>query len=195
MNKILYKSLPEDKAPHGHKFIKGKWYKIKGKLDICKNGFHASENIIDAIRYVNCFWLAKVEVRGKSKIGSDKQCWEEMRIIDWKKWTRKDSLSLAIYSAELVSENFEKEYPNNLRPRKAIQAAKKVLENDTKKNRAAAWSAAANAAASAAASAAWSAAWSAAENAAENAEENAASAAESASKEKMHNWIIKRKKL
>ena len=190
MTKILYKSLPEDKSPHGHKFVKGKWYKTKAELEICERGFHASENIIDAMEFVDCFWLAKVEVRGKSEIGSDKQCWEEIRIIDWKKWTRKDSISLSIYSAELVLENFEKEYPNDLRPREAIEAAKKVLKSDTEKNRAAA--ACVARAAWSAESAAWSAtsaAWSAASAA------WSATSVASALKEKIHNWIIKRKKL
>src|SRR3990167_2175163 len=96
-----------------------------------------------------------------------------MRIIKWKKWTKKDSVSLAIFSAELVLDNFEKKYPDDKRPREAIEAAKAVLKNDNEKTRDAAsaaasavWSAAAGAAsaASAAASAVWSAAsaWSAA---------------------------------
>ena len=155
---MLYKSIEENKKSNGHKWQLNIWYKTKGKLEICQNGFHASKNIIDAMSYVNCGWIAKVEVRGKSIKQKDKECWEEMRIIKWKKWTKKDSVSLAIFAAELVLDNFEKNYPNNKSPREAINAAKKVLKNDTQKNRDAARSAASAAwSARSASSAAWSA--------------------------------------
>lgn len=182
-------------SPHGHKFKVGKWYKIDGELEICKRGFHASKKAIDAMRYIDCEVLAKVEVKGKSEKESDKECWSEMKIIKTYKWTKKDSISLAIYSAELVLNNFEKKFPNDNRPRLAIEAAKAVLKNDTKKNRDTAkptWSAARSAAKSAAEStirsaaksawcAAWYAAWSAlsALSAAKSAESAAKHATES----------------
>jgi hypothetical protein len=60
----------------------GKWYKIKGRLKICGNGFHASTRLSDALAYVrNATVLALVEVRGKSAIQRDKECWSEMRIV------------------------------------------------------------------------------------------------------------------
>ncbi len=178
--KILYKSLPADRQPNGYKFKLGVWHKHEGDIEICKSGFHASKNAIDAMGHVNCFWLAKVEVKGKHQIQDDKECWEYMRIIKWVKWTKKDSVAQAIYAAELVLDNYEKNYPNDLRPREAIEAAKKVLKNDTVKNRSAAWSA--RSAALSAAESAWSAAWSAAESAWSAAESawSAAWAAESA---------------
>ena len=55
------------------------------------------------------------------------------------------SVKLAIFAAELVIKNFEDKYPNDKRPREAIEAAKKWLELQTTE------------AASAARSAAWSA--------------------------------------
>lgn len=180
--KILYKSLPADRKPHGFQFKKGVWYKAKGKLEICNNGFHASRNIIDAMDYVNCGYIAKVEVRGKSIIEDDKECWQEMRVVEWHKWTKKDSVFLAIFASELVLDNFEKKYPNDKRPRKAIEAAKKVLKNNTEKNR----------------SAAESAAWSAERNAASAARSAARSAERSAERRavilnKCHKFVIKRK--
>lgn len=68
----------------------------------------------------------------------DKQCWEEMRIVKKVNWNKKDSVSLAIYAAELVIDNFEIRYPNDKRPREAIEAAKRWLKNPTEKNRSAA---------------------------------------------------------
>ena len=157
MKTYLYKSLPANMKPHGHKFVVGKWYKIDGDILICNNGFHASKNIIDAMGYVAAEVLAKVEVRGKGIKQDNKECWSEMRLVKTYKWTKKDSVLLAIFAAELVLKNYEDKYPNDLRPRQAIEAAKKVLKQDNEKNRSAA---------SAAASAAWSAAESAAESAA-----------------------------
>ena len=95
---ILYKSLPKDKAPHGHKFRVGKWYKIDGDIDICRKGFHASKNIINSMNYVPAEVLAKVEVRGKSIKQYDKQCWSEMKLIKTTKWTKKDSFSVSNHS-------------------------------------------------------------------------------------------------
>jgi hypothetical protein len=62
----------------------------------------------------------------------------------WANWlivrvmTRPQSLAYAIFAAEQVIDIYEKLYPDNKKPREAIEAAKKVLENDTPKNRKAA---------------------------------------------------------
>src|SRR3990167_3051863 len=97
--------------------------------------------------------------------------------LDWANWliarvmTRPQYLAYAIYSAEQVIDIFEKKYPDDKRPRDAIEAAKAVLENDTTETRAAARDAAGavgaaagavgavGAAAEAAAWDAWAAAW------------------------------------
>jgi hypothetical protein len=174
---MLYKFL--DRKGRGivsrngdQKWKVGEWYKCEEKLDMCNVGFHASPKIYQAFSYIQGSVVAKVEVRGKHKSQDDKEVWEEMRIIEAKKWTKKDSVALAIFSAELVIENYEKECPGDDRPRKAIEAAKKVLENDTAKNRSAA--SAARSVASAAAS--------------------AASAARSAIVKKIDTWMTKRYK-
>ena len=92
--------------------------------------------------------------------------------LDWANWlivrllNRKDGIRYAIYAAEQVIEIFEKKYPKDDRPRKAIEAAKAVLKKNNVKTRAAAYdaSAAANAAsnaANAASNAAYAAAYAA----------------------------------
>jgi hypothetical protein len=48
--------------------------------------------------------------------------------------TPTNAAKFAIYSAENVLSVFEAEYPNDNQPRKAIQAAKRVLKNPTKEN-------------------------------------------------------------
>lgn len=141
MNNILYKSLPANRAPHGHKFRLNKWYKVDN-IQICERGFHASENIIDAMRYVTAAWLAIVEVKGECQKHNDKHCWSEMKVVKWYKWTKKDSISLAVYASELVLPNFEIKFPNDKSLREAIEAAKRVLKNNTRENRKTAKSAA-----------------------------------------------------
>ena len=61
--------------------------------------------------------------------------------LDWANWlivrvmTRPQYLAYAIYSAECVLDIFEEKCPDDKRPRKAIEAAKAVLANDTMENR------------------------------------------------------------
>jgi len=160
MNKqiYLYKALRKGKkSDHGnHKWKIGKWYKVDGNLSMCRNGFHASENIIDTMQYVNMEWLAKCEVRGESIKQSDKQCWSEMRVIETRRWGKEDSVRLAIYAASLVLKNYENKYPDDKRPREAIKATRDYLKTKDKK--------AARSAAESATRSAWSA-WSAARSA------------------------------
>ena len=157
----------------------GTWHNHKGKLDMCTSGLHASVRAIDAMRYVDCEILALVEVRGKHLKQDDKQCWSEMRVVKAYRWEKPDSVAMAIYSAELVIGEYEKRYPDDKRPRRAIEAAKAWLENPTEENRAAAKAAytAAKAAAKAAAYAAAKAAYTAAKAAAKAAAYAAAKAA------------------
>jgi len=85
--------------------------------------------------------------------------------LDWANWllprtmTYKQYVSYAVFAAEQVIGVYEKEYPDDKRPRQAIEAAKRCIENPSEKNKAAAAAtAAATATASAAAAAAATAA-------------------------------------
>ncbi len=154
----------------------GEWRKEEN-ISICNSGFHASKTPLQAMGYVAGEILAEVEVRGDHIAHDDKECWSEMRIMKAWHWKKPDSLALSIFAAELCLKNFEKRYPDDKRPREAIEAARRVLADDTEETRSAAesaWSAAWSAR-SAAESAAWSA-----RSAAESAAESAWSAAESA---------------
>lgn len=142
--KFLRTGLKSDFGNHTWKI--GEWYK-EDDIDICERGFHASKTPLQALSYVPGEILAEVEVRGKSIIEDDKECWSEMRVVKAYNWEKKDSVALSIFAAEPFLKNFEKLYPDDKRPREAIEAARRVLEADTLENR------------SAARSAAWSAAW------------------------------------
>src|SRR5690242_4667205 len=132
MKKKLYKYLRTDlKSDRGnHQWEIGRWYKVDEKLDICNVGFHASKTPLQALGYVAGELLAEVEVRGESIIEDDKECWSEMRLVKVWHWQKKDSVALSIFAAEQCIKNYEKLYPNDARPRNAIEAAKKVLTDD-----------------------------------------------------------------
>ena len=186
--KKRFKFLEEGlKSAHkSHTWEIGKEYKVEGKLEICNNGYHCSKEIYQAFSYIQGTYLAEVSVSGDSVINDDKECWEKMKILKVWKWQKKDSVAVSIGAAEMCLKNFEKVFPNDKRPREAIEAARKWLENPTKKNESAlsaesaarsAWSAA-EAAGSARSAESAASAWSALS--AESAAEAAASAAEAA---------------
>ncbi len=107
---------------------KGAWVHQDGTLSICHRGLHCSKDINQAFGFVQGEILAQVEVKGQSIIEDNKECWSDMRIVKAWKWEKKDSVSLAIYAAELVIDIYEKKYPNDDRPRRAIEAAKAYLK-------------------------------------------------------------------
>lgn len=83
---------------------------------------------------------------------------EKEKKYDWANWaivrcmTYNQYVAYAVYVAEQVIHIYEKENPEDKRPREAIDAAKRCFNNDSKENRsAAAW-------AESAARAAWAAA-------------------------------------
>ena len=132
-NTLLWKFILDGfKSAYGDCTWKiGEWKKESVAIK-CQKGFHASTRIIDALFYVKGSILAQVEVKGICDKEDDKQCWTEMRLVKAYKWTAQDSVKLAIYSAELVIDIFEKKYPKDKRPRQAIDAARAYLANPTK---------------------------------------------------------------
>ena len=104
-----------------------------------------------------------MEVKKFLKITSDHR-------LDWANWvivrvmTYDQYVSYAVYAAEQVIDIYEKEYPNDKRPRLAIEAAKKCIglkgaARDAARAAGDAARDAAGAAAWAAGAAAWAAAW------------------------------------
>ena len=98
------------------------WFKSQDKSDLAK--------VVDSLMKQDHFQWAN---------------WTLVRFLD-----RQQKIQYSIFAAEQVINIFEKKYPDDKRPRKAIEAAKKCLEADTGENRKA--SAAASAAAAADAS-------------------------------------------
>ena len=61
-----------------------------------------------------------------------------MRIVKAWKWTKNDSVAMAVYAAESVLHVYEKRYSHDKRPRNAIDAARRWVKHPTEKNRLAA---------------------------------------------------------
>jgi len=131
----------------------GEWHEEEGAPILCDNGFHCSVKPYDALRYVHGEVIARVEVEGPSVVAEDKECWMRMRLVQIWRWEKKDSVRLAIFAAEQVLHFYEERHPGDVRPRKAIEAAKRYLD-DPSAAYAAAYAAAAADAADAAAYAA-----------------------------------------
>ena len=132
---LLWKSMKSGLKSDSEDFQwkKGAWYKEEN-IEICKRGFHASIRPAHAMGYVDCEILARVEVKGEAIKHDDKECWSEMRIVKAYKWTEQDSVRLAVFAAELVIDIYEKKYPNDKRPREAIEAAKNWVKHPNAAN-------------------------------------------------------------
>ena len=112
----------------------GKWNKVEGDLSLCKKGLHCSKRVYQAFSFVQGEILAKVECSGKSDIQDDKEAYSEMRIVKCYRWQKVDSVALSIFAAGLCLANFEKVFPDDKRPKEAIEAAKRWLRDPTKEN-------------------------------------------------------------
>jgi len=136
----VWKSLQAGmKSGHSEYIWKiGRWDEINGEKSNEKD-FSASERVIDAMQDVPMEVLAQVEVDGEHFVRKgDKEYWQKMQVVNAWKWEKKHSVALAIFSAELTLQNYEKKYPSGDRSHKAIEAAKKWLKNPTEENRLAA---------------------------------------------------------
>jgi len=173
MNKTItgYKFIKQDmnSIKGGTKWRLKQWKKHKGEINLCQKGFHATRTALQSLDYpYGPRWFI-VEAKGEFKEKKDdKFVASEMRLVK-ELPTKKIAVEFAIKCAKRCLKNFEKEYPEDKRPREAIEATKNWLKKPTKKN---------GSAARFAAESAWSAAWSA--RSAGSAARSARSAAESA---------------
>ncbi len=175
-------SLPKDDIP-------GDWMPKLTKLSPCERGYHIVEaHQIPQWLKENC-QIFEVEYAGKMINADDKSVCGKVRLIKRMQYDPEVTPRLfAADCAEHVLHFYEDKYPDDDRPRKAIEASRKYARKEID---AAAWAAASDAAsdaardaAGAAASdaawyAAWYAAWAAAWDAAWDAAWAAASAAAS----------------
>jgi hypothetical protein len=179
MKEILFKALKKGRwAPYSEfHWPLRKWIKAEGEMKVCQNGIHlcTKDNVIE--------WLNEeiweVEARGERIEDGNKIVVQEARLgRKVKTWNEKTARLFACEVARRVLPVYEKYYPKDHRPRKAIEAAEKYLQGSiTEKELFAAKAAAEAAAEGAAEDAAWDAAEGAAGAAASSAAKDAAGAA------------------
>jgi hypothetical protein len=101
----------------------------EGELELCEKGLHASERLVDALSYGNSGVICRVEVGEDYLEGSDKLVSSYRKVL-----AVADCTSIlqqfAIETAESVLPIYEKEYPNDNRPRAAIEAVKAYLAGE-----------------------------------------------------------------
>ena len=151
----------------------GKWVRVNGDLAMCKRGIHAC-TFAQATRWLReeCYVIELRDVVSDDGAKLLARSGRLVRRVD--SWDQRAMVRFAADCAAHVLPIFEKKYPKDDRPRKAIQAARKWAKEPTEKNAASAASASAAAYASAAdASFAASAAYAAANAYAANAYANA----------------------
>jgi hypothetical protein len=149
----------------------GKWMPRVAEPEACVCGYH----VCTALQLLTGRWLGPevwiVEVRGKSDLSSsDKSCHEQARIVGPTYWNERAARLFAADCAERTLPLYEKQLPQDMRPRQAIETARRFANGEaTQNDLAAAWAAAG--------AAAWAAAWAAARDAARAAAWAAARAA------------------
>jgi len=173
----LYKVLNKDGTPHhGGKgqwnlparsddgtWAPGEWMpEIQGDLEPCYNGYHLCRKN-NLIRWLGpAIFVA--EYRGEMVEAVEKLVVREARLLyPLKAWDERTARLFACDCAEHVSHLFEQKYPEDTRPRNAIEVARRFANGEaTREELTAAWAAAGDAARDAARDAAWAAAWDAA---------------------------------
>ena len=154
--------LPQDGKP-------GKWLPKVDNLELCESGYHVTD-AEHLINWIDGNQLFEVETNGKVLQGNDKITCKQIRLVrQIKGWHDKNLRLFACWCAEQVLPIYEHEYPDDNRPRKAIEASRAyasgaVSMEELSVARDAAWAAAL----AAARAAAWAgdAAWDAARAAA-----------------------------
>ena len=114
----------------------GKWQKCEGEVSLCRNGFHGSQKPIDSLSYVFGTRWFECEAKGDILKDTDKFCASGMRLV--REIPKKVLQQFAIDCAWRVLHIFEEKYPDDKRPRQAIEAARAYLQNPCEENRAAA---------------------------------------------------------
>ena len=167
----MYHFLREDRKLQFEPYtpvVVGETLVYPGKPELCKAGFHASERIIDALRYAPGPVLCVVELGGEIVHGDDKAVAQERTVS----WMQDISPTLHEFACQVAEEALKECGVTDKRPWKAIEVKRKWLKGeasdeelkaatDAARDAAnAAWSAAANAA-WCAANAAWCAAYAA----------------------------------
>ena len=155
------------KLRDGQQLEVGKTYTHSGKVKICESGYHASERLIDALKYAPGAQVSRVECWGSVKTESDKLVARNRTVL----WTMDATMILHEFAYRVAEQTLAKIDNPDPRSLAAIEAKRKwmrgeISDKELYVTRSAAESVALLAAWSVAESAAWYAVWLVAESAA-----------------------------
>lgn len=108
-----------------------RWKQTVGPLEMCWNGFHCSQHVLDAFGRVAGEVVGQVEVEGRSFREKDKEVWERARLISAWEWRIQDCYALVEHVAELALPLFASVYPHDQIARITWEAAKHYYEHRT----------------------------------------------------------------
>ena len=122
------------------------WQETQESLKLCESGFHACRTPLESLQFIYGDKFCIVEADGTIIDGDDKFVASRMRIIK-ELPTKEIFVRFAIECAKHTLSNYEQMYPNDNRPRLAVEAAEECLlsnfsKESTLKAESAAWSAA-----------------------------------------------------
>ena len=140
MNIILYKVLNDDnRSMHGGNCLwslptaksPGKWMPAIKPIP-CKQGYHLCRDAIQLLHWLGpVIW--EVEARGEIVEADNKVVAEQARLVAHiNTWNELNARLFAADCAEHVLPIFEREYPNDKRPRKAVEATRAFARNEIK---------------------------------------------------------------
>ena len=153
MTTVYYKWLREGQKPthaDAEPWVPGEWRSVTGKIEACHNGLHAcrAEHLPEWINQE--LWVLEPGKRVRVVDAGDKVVMRKARIVERLRWNDTVARLFAADCAEHVLHLFERERPDDDRPRKAIEATRAFARGEIDR---AAWAAARDAA--------WAAAWAA----------------------------------
>jgi hypothetical protein len=109
--------LPKDGQP-------GAWMPAVDTPVPCERGYHLATPAQAPVWLVNGCTIWEAEGRGVHVDRDDKSAWAEARLIRRLRWSKHTAALFAADCAERVLPIFEQRYPQDDRPRKAIEAAR-----------------------------------------------------------------------
>jgi len=124
-----YRFVTEDlKSQHGEvQWVVGEWQKYNGKLELCVSGFHGCREPMHSLEYVYGDRWFLAEARGEIFEGRNKFCTSEMRLV--KEVPIKVIHQWMVDAAYRVLHIYEEKYPEDMRPRKALEAKQAWIDN------------------------------------------------------------------
>ncbi len=102
----------------------GAWMpEVEGKLELCRRGYHLAREQ-DLLKWLNAS-IYEAEPSAEMIEGEDKVVCRSVRLLRKMAWDKQTAVLFACDCAERVLHVFEKQYPDDKRPRTAIETARK----------------------------------------------------------------------